>query len=127
MMAATWLMSRVRGLLPELGRLLFSAAAAEVIAQAGPTAVTWLEARAMSYETEGQRVNLRQLRHDLNAHFTESELCDLCATMGATYETLYGRDKCEKVWELVTWALRYGRVLELAARCLELHPFTGAN
>lgn len=125
-MAATWLLARVSGLAPDLGRLLFSAAAAEAINRAGDTAVTWLENRAANYETEGQPVNLVQLRQGL-AHFSENELRELCAEMGLAFDQLYGRSRSEKAWEMVACAVRYGCVLELAVRCLERRPYTPEN
>jgi hypothetical protein len=126
MLAATWLLARVRGFAPDLSRLLFSVVAAEVISRAGETAVTWLENRAANYEAEGQRLNLVQLRHGL-AHFAESDLRELCSDVGLVYDQLYGHSKSEKAQEMVACAVCYGRVLELAARCLERRPYSGKN
>ncbi len=126
MMAATWLLARVSGLTPELGRLLFSAAAVAVFKRAGDTAVTWLDTRAANFETEGQRVNLVQLYQGLVC-FSESELRELCTDTRLAYDHLYGQSKSEKAWEMVACAVRYGCVLELMARCLERGPFDREN
>ncbi len=125
MLAGTWLLARVPGLVPPLVRLLLSTVTVKVLVRAGGRVVQWAEARAAEYEAEGRLVNLTQLTYELAHTFNERALRRLCLDMDITYEMLYGWSDPVKARELVGYCVRHGRVRELQGRYQEMSPRKG--
>lgn len=80
-------------------------------------------ATVMVPEEETDRIgNRARLRQMLDAHFSESELRDLCFDLNVDYESLLGQGKADKTRELVAHLERRGRIRELVAIASELRP-----
>jgi hypothetical protein len=80
----------------------------------------------MELTTDG----LVDLHDELEVHFDEGELKDLCFRLGVDYENLAGACKKDKVRELVKHCDRMGTMADLLEKCRVLRPkveWPGAN
>lgn len=67
-------------------------------------------------------VDLAKLRRFLNTFFNESELQELCEDCHLKYDELTGRNKRDKVRELVAYFERRGRERDLLQFCRQRRP-----
>lgn len=72
-----------------------------------------------SKEFKDQRL---KLRHVLTNYFNDSELRNLCFELNIDYENLHGQGKIDRVIDLVMYAERHGRTIELVTQCRRLRP-----
>ncbi len=77
------------------------------------------EATAPPAQSQSHRAAFRQM---LVTFFSDSELRDLCFDLGIEYENLSGQSKSDKVRELIAYAERSGRSIELLSLCRHLRP-----
>lgn len=85
----------------------------------GTLSVSEKQGRQQSGESEQLAAKLRLL---LIKHFNESELQDLCLDLDIDYEALPGQGKADKPRELVLYAKRHGKTVELLTKCQMLRP-----
>lgn len=76
-------------------------------------------------ENKQAKVNYKerqQLRLNLQDHFSETELREICFDFHIDYESLTGRGKREKIMEIVLYFERRGLLFELIETCRKLRP-----
>ena len=114
---------------------LFAAVAAVVqvlvqfLAQVCESNVNAAKARVKSIQVvpapkcrEPEWIDRAKLRQTLVAHFSESELRDLCFDLRVDYESLPGEGKSDKARELVACCERHGCIFELSEVVKKLRP-----
>ncbi len=69
-----------------------------------------------------KEIHLPDLYRQIDDHFDEKDLRDLCFDLGIDYETLPAKGKGGKARELVLYCKRRNRVLALRKRCHALRP-----
>ncbi len=79
-------------------------------------------APAIAAEIESSEVDKVKLKELMKVAFNEGELRELCFDLNVDYETISGRNKAEKITELVSHFVRYGRFLELQQHVNRLRP-----
>ena len=67
-------------------------------------------------------MNLPALRDQIDQHFNDEELRQLCFDLGTDAENLLGNTRKAKAQSLVEHCLRRNRLPQLGKRCRELRP-----
>lgn len=69
-----------------------------------------------------KEISLPQLYHQIDRHFDEKDLRDLCLNLGIDYENLSGRSKGSNARELVLYCERRDMIPTLREHCHSLRP-----
>lgn len=93
----------------------------------GATVIVIGSSRDDQIEPSGQEPDevvllLNLLRSTILELFNNSELCDLCFQLGVDYERLSGKNKSDKVRELILLLKRTGQLGELINQGQQLRP-----
>jgi len=72
-----------------------------------------------SSETVADKVELKEV---MKVAFSDSELQELCFELGVDYEIITGRNKAEKISELINYFVRYSRFPELWQHVKKVRP-----
>lgn len=80
----------------------------------------------MRANTVPETNQLTQLHQQINAHFNEGELRDLCFNLKVEHDSLGGRGKADNARELVAYMERRGRLPDLMAAVKAARPHSAA-
>jgi nucleoside phosphorylase len=87
-----------------------------------PEAATVQEGTATVNQLSPDRIDVTALRELLTSQFNIEELQDLCVDLSIDYEILAGQGKGGKARELITYAQRHSRMIDLVSLVRRLRP-----